>query len=54
LGATLMGMLGTGQLTLAEVTALPAGFDQYAPSIDAAAAAELWAGWRHAVTQALA
>jgi glycerol kinase len=54
LGATLMGMLGTGQLTLAEVAALPAAFDQYAPSIDAAAAAELWAGWRHAVTQALA
>jgi glycerol kinase len=54
LGAVLNAMLGVGGATLADLRSLPADFAEYAPQLPEGDALKMYAGWKHAVQQALA
>ncbi len=53
LGAVYSGMVGAGVQTLAGLKQLPAAYDCYTPQLSPAEHAARWAGWQHAVVQAL-
>jgi glycerol kinase len=53
LGAVFNGMLGMGVATLDDLRNLPADYTEYTPRLPAEAAAQLLAGWKHAVQQTL-
>jgi glycerol kinase len=54
LGAVLNAMVGMGKATLDDIRRLPADFVEYTPHLPPAQAAEMYAGWKHAVRQTLA
>jgi glycerol kinase len=54
LGAVLNAMVGMGKATLDDIRRLPADFVEYTPHLPPAEAAEMYAGWKHAVRQTLA
>ncbi len=54
LGAVFNAMLGTGAATLDDLRRLPADYAEYTPQMAEEQAAQLLAGWKHAVQQTLA
>ena len=54
LGAVFNAMLGLGDKTLDDLRSLPADYAEYGPQMSEDAAAQLLAGWKHAVRQTLA
>lgn len=54
LGAVLNAMLGVGGKTLDDLRRLPADYAEYTPQMSEEGAAQLLAGWKHAVQQTLA
>ncbi len=54
LGAVYSAMVGSGIQTLDGLAALPGAYESFVPSLSPAEHETLWAGWQHAVAQALA